>query len=215
MPTKTKESALKAARKALGQNATEGVDFNLRNTGAGWDFETIPAANEAAARAKAKRAPKPKADVIDMSKAKVHVTATGLRELAAREPDEAKAAKLRARADAQEAKARKKLATPKQQNKSAGAKLAHPKRKVSTTPKGESDTDTKTARFIEMLKAPGGATSKELEAAMGWQSHSVRGLIGTLKKRGENVVSKKLKGEPTIYRIAVTKAPAAEVGDVI
>lgn len=170
MTTKTKESALKAARKALGQTATEGIDFNLRNTGAGWDFEAIPAANEAAAQAKAKRAPKAKTEKVPAPK-------------------------------------------PKQQNKSAGARSAHVKRKAAVH-KAEGDSDTKTAKFVDMLKAAGGATSKELEAAMGWQSHSVRGLIGTLKKRGVNVESKKLKGEPTFYRITAAKA-APDVGDVI
>lgn len=168
MTNKTKESALKAARKALGEAATEGVDFNLRNTGAGWAFEPIPAANEAAVQAKAKRAPKP-----------------------ASAPQ---------------------VGRPKHPNKSAGAKSAHARRKAKST----NDADTKTAQFIDMLKAPGGATSKELEAAMGWKSHSVRGLIGTLKQRGVNVESKKLKGEPTFYRIVPAKpAPISEIGDVI
>lgn len=188
MTTKTKEGALKAARKKLGENAVEGVDFNIRNTGAGWDFEPIPAANDAAVKAKAKRAPK----TIWAGDAAAAVNA-GVKT--------AKTAKAH---------------TPKQQNKSAGAKSAHAKRKAAA-PKAPAETDTKTARFIEMLSAPGGATSKELEQAMGWQSHSVRGLIGTLKKRGVNVESKKLKGEPTFYRIVPKKAaPApAEVGDVI
>lgn len=157
MTAKTKQGALKAARKTLGENAVEGVDFNLRNTGAGWDFEPIPAANEAAAKAKAKRAPKVKAD----------------------QPP-----KKAARAE---------------------------------KPDHKGGRDTKTRQFMDMLRAPGGATSKELEQAMGWKSHSVRGLIGTLKQRGENVVSKKRPGEPTYYQLAPgpKTAPAAEVGDVI
>jgi hypothetical protein len=60
---------------------------------------------------------------------------------------------------------------------------------------------TKGALIQAMLSTPGGATSKELEAATGWQPHSVRGYLGTLRKAGVSVVSKKLKGEPTIYRI--------------
>lgn len=161
MATKTKEGALKAARKKLGENAVEGVDFNLRNTGAGWDFEPIPAANEAAKTAKAKRAPK-------------------------------------AQAEPKPKKAPRTIAAAK------------------TTHKDAVDRDTKTRQFMDMLRAPGGATSKELEQAMGWKSHSVRGLIGTLKQRGENIVSKKLKGEPTYYQLLAKKAaPAPEVGDVI
>lgn len=193
MTTKTKEGALKAARKKLGENAVEGVDFNLRNTGAGWDFDPIPAANEAAAKAKTKRAPKP--GVADLTKSKVVVSAAGLKALAEREPNPKKAAKLRSAADAKVKKARANIAAR------------------------QSERDTKTHQFMEMLKAPGGATSKELEQAMGWKSHSVRGLIGTLKQRGETIVSKKRPGEPTYYQLVAPSkgsAPAApEVGDVI
>jgi hypothetical protein len=48
MAHKTKQAALKAARKDLGAEAVETVDFQLRNTGNGWDYETIPPANDAA-----------------------------------------------------------------------------------------------------------------------------------------------------------------------
>lgn len=55
---KTKQAAMEAARKKLGAAANEGVDFTCTNTGAGWAWTEIPAANEPAAKAKAKRAPK-------------------------------------------------------------------------------------------------------------------------------------------------------------
>lgn len=170
MPHKTKQSALTAARKALGDTAAEGVDFNLRQTGAGWVHEPIPPANEPAKKARAAKAPK-------------------------------KAAAPAPKAPSAKAKAPKK----------ARAARAAPK---PAAPEGTS----KTEMLVAMLSTAGGATSKEMETATGWQSHSVRGLLGTLKKRGVNVVSKKLKGEPTIYRIvkAAPAAAAAEtVGDVI
>lgn len=69
---------------------------------------------------------------------------------------------------------------------------------------------TKGDMIQAMLKTPGGATSKELEAATGWQPHSVRGYLGTLRKAKVNVISKKLPGEPTIYRIEAA-APDTEV----
>lgn len=56
MATKTKEAAMKAARKALGKHAAEGVDYALRNTGAGWEFEAIPPANAPARKARAAKA---------------------------------------------------------------------------------------------------------------------------------------------------------------
>jgi hypothetical protein len=48
---KTKQGAVAAAKKAMGPEAIEGVDFSVRNTGAGWTHE---AADQAAAAPKAK-----------------------------------------------------------------------------------------------------------------------------------------------------------------
>ncbi|HYW48245.1 MAG TPA: DUF3489 domain-containing protein [Bryobacteraceae bacterium] len=52
---------------------------------------------------------------------------------------------------------------------------------------------TKTAKVLDLLKRPGGATSKELQKATGWQPHSVRGFLsGTVgKKMGLAVTSTK------------------------
>lgn len=59
---------------------------------------------------------------------------------------------------------------------------------------------TKSQIIADMLVK--GATSKEMEAATGWAPHSVRGLLGTMRKKGVKVVSTKLKGEPTVYSVA-------------
>jgi hypothetical protein len=187
MSHKTKQSALEAARKALGPNAMEGVDFNLRNTGAGWEHESIPAANPAAVKAKAKKTSKTWAGD---SAAAVNAGVEAAKVVA---PKTAKAA-------------------PKP--KADKAKAVAPKPKP---PEGK----TKHAMLLEMLTRPGGATSKELEAAAGWVSHSVRGFIGTLKQKGTPVISKKIPGEPTYYSIRKGPAPKVEaptaevVGDVV
>jgi hypothetical protein len=74
---------------------------------------------------------------------------------------------------------------------------------------GEKHGQTKGAMIQAMLRTPGGATSKEMEEAAGWQSHSVRGYLGTLRKSGVKVISKKLPKEPTIYRIEAGAADAS------
>jgi uncharacterized protein DUF3489 len=52
---------------------------------------------------------------------------------------------------------------------------------------------SKTEKVLELLKRPGGVTTKELIKATGWQPHSVRGFLsGTVgKKMGLAVTSTK------------------------
>lgn len=214
MTHKTKVAALKAARKSLGDSAVEGVDFNLRNTGAGWDHESIPAANAAAAKAKATKAPKPKAKakntLLTPEAANVEIVAAATEEASA---DAARYTPAQQRAD--------KAAVPKKARATAKPKASKGK---AVVPKAASTGQSKTEMLINMMSRPGGATSKEMEAAAGWVPHSVRGLIGTLKSKGTPIESKKIKGEPTYYSIRKGAAPAPPpvaapagdpVGDVV
>jgi len=77
-------------------------------------------------------------------------------------------------------------------------KKASPAKKAPKTPKGEKKggaarDGSKAAKILELLKRPGGVTSKELMKATGWQPHSVRGFLsGTIgKKMGLTVTSTK------------------------
>jgi hypothetical protein len=61
---------------------------------------------------------------------------------------------------------------------------------------------SKTAKILELLKRPGGVTSKELMKVTGWQPHSVRGFLsGTVgKKMGLTVASTKGDGGERTYK---------------
>lgn len=62
---------------------------------------------------------------------------------------------------------------------------------------------TKITQCLELLSAPGGATIDELQAATGWQAHSVRGfLAGTVKKKlGLILDAKKAEGHARRYHV--------------
>ena len=90
-------------------------------------------------------------------------------------------------------------AKAKSGKKAASAKKA-PKsgKKAGSAPDG-----SKTAQVLDLLKQPGGVTSRELMKATGWQAHSVRGFLsGTVsKKMGLAVTS--TKGEDGECRYTV------------
>ena len=62
---------------------------------------------------------------------------------------------------------------------------------------------SKTAQILDLLKRPGGVTSKELMKVTGWQAHSVRGFLsGTVgKKMGLAVTSTKGEDGERTYSV--------------
>ena len=155
MASKTKLGAFRQAKRELGPDAVEGMDFQVRNTGVGWAWEPVVAVNKAAKKAQ----------------------------------------RTRVKPSAAEVKAKKADA---------------PKRVVR---KPKAPPSTKTELLIGMMRTPEGSTSKAMEEAASWAPHSVRGLVGSLKKKGVPVESLKDPGKPVRYRIPV--AGDDTIGDVI
>ena len=58
--------------------------------------------------------------------------------------------------------------------------------------------------YLELLSRPDSASLAELQAATGWQPHSVRGFVsGTIKKKlGLTLISDRAGDGPRRYRIA-------------
>ncbi len=67
---------------------------------------------------------------------------------------------------------------------------------------------TKKQIAVSLLERPKGASIAEMQGAMGWQAHSVRGfLAGTVRKMpGVTLISEKLENGPRRYRIEVAGA---------
>jgi hypothetical protein len=78
-------------------------------------------------------------------------------------------------------------------------------KRAKPTRTGRTRAGTKTAKILDLLRRPGGATLKQLMTATKWQAHSVRGFLSAAlkKKRGLTVEStKRVDGERT-YAIKV------------
>jgi hypothetical protein len=93
-------------------------------------------------------------------------------------------------------KSGKQAARAKKSN--TAAKSAKSRKKAPNSRQG-----SKTAKFLDLLKRPGGATSADLMKATGWQAHSVRGFIsGVLgKKMGLKVASTKVEDGERHYSL--------------
>ena len=72
-----------------------------------------------------------------------------------------------------------------------------------TSPRGRRDQRTKKQIALSLLERSKGASIAEMQKAMGWQEHSVRGfLAATVKKLpGVTLVSEKTKDRPRRYHI--------------
>jgi hypothetical protein len=101
-------------------------------------------------------------------------------------------------------KSKTKVATRSPARKNKGKSRT---RSAPTSFKPIARPDSKHARIIAMLRAPGGTTIAAIMVATDWQQHSVRGfLAGVIRKKlGLNLISEQTdKGR--VYRIRDGKA---------
>ena len=104
----------------------------------------------------------------------------------------------------------KKQASPKKGAPKAkkAAKTAAAKKPAKKAAKPESKApapraESKTAKILEMMRRPKGATLAEIMKATDWQAHSVRGFISTAaKKHNVEIESSKNDAGDRFYRIA-------------
>ena len=76
-------------------------------------------------------------------------------------------------------------------------KGAQPRRKA-----GNARPGSKTAKILDLVKRPGGATLQELLKATSWQPHSIRGFLSVLgKKKGLAVQSTKSPDGERTYSV--------------
>jgi hypothetical protein len=79
-------------------------------------------------------------------------------------------------------------------------------------------SDTKQAQVLAMLRRDGGANGPQIAEAMGWASHTVRGFLAGLAKKGIKVdILERVrqvgpnrqgaKGSYTVYRVAGVPQP--------
>jgi len=96
----------------------------------------------------------------------------------------------------------KKIGQPKQSGNARAAKAKTAARR------GRQRPQTKKQIGIALLERPKGASIAEIQRAMGWQAHSVRGfLAATVKKMpGVTLISEKPENGPRRYRVEAAGA---------
>ncbi len=73
---------------------------------------------------------------------------------------------------------------------------------------------SKRERVLQLLRRKTGASLAQLQAATGWQAHSVRAALSGLRKDGHAVTREAARkaGGGAVYRVAANAAPAAAPG---
>ena len=114
-----------------------------------------------------------------------------------------------AAAEASKPTKKARVAPPRTHVAPAKAKSGRKATSAKKTPKGLKKAPvtrdgSKTAKVLDLMKRPDGATLKDLMKATGWQAHSVRGFLsGTVgKKMGLAVTSAKGEDGERTYSVS-------------
>ena len=67
---------------------------------------------------------------------------------------------------------------------------------------------TKKDLIRRQLTSARGATIASLMQLTGWQEHSVRAALSTMRKAGNTITPTRQDGKPTVYRIETACSPA-------
>ena len=89
-------------------------------------------------------------------------------------------------------------------SKARSARKPHPAKKGAKARRkvGNARPGSKTAKILDLVKRPGGATLKELRKATSWQPHSIRGFLSLLgKKKGLAIESTKSPDRERTYLV--------------
>src|SRR5207249_659251 len=82
----------------------------------------------------------------------------------------------------------------------AAQKLIKASDKSSASSNGKVRDGSKAATALELMKRDGGASGTELQSALGWQPHTVRGFVSTLRsKHGVEIKAEKIEGRGRVY----------------
>ena len=100
------------------------------------------------------------------------------------------------------AMAKKKAGAPKRRAHGAPSKARQARKAASANKPATARHGTKTAKILDLLKRPSGATLQELRKATNWQAHSVRGFLsGTVVKKMAISVESSLRADrERVYR---------------
>lgn len=79
---------------------------------------------------------------------------------------------------------------------------------------GSKAKKTKKQMVVDLLSSKVGATMDSLHDLTGWQPHTIRATLSTLRKSGTPIERQDRTGKPTLYKICMTSKSRAKDASV-